>query len=289
MTTDRRSKASPQTGAAAGTDPADTWGWYLYGITRHRAAGLPGAVGSPGLDGGQPVDLHPVGDLVAIVSRVPLAEFGAEAIRARGRDAPWLEVMALGHARVVESIHREQPVLPARFGCVYPSAADLAAALREGHTLLAARLAWMEGCDEWAVRLFADRVAIEERVAASAPAVRQLRHDLAGASPGRAFFLQRQLAGLLAVATDRDLSDLAQAGYDDLLRYAVAGRVRPRQSQPAPREALVLHAAFLVRRGEADAFLAALQRAPAGETGLRWSSSGPWPPYSFAAPEEALP
>jgi hypothetical protein len=91
-----------------------------------------------------------------------------------------------------------------------------------------------------------------------------------------------------AAATDQALRELTQAAYEHLARAAVAGRVtQPARSTPdAHGEIEILRAAFLVRRANADPFLAALRSCVEGWDGVRCEYSGPWAPYSFAVPIE---
>jgi hypothetical protein len=273
-------------------------GWYLYGITWLDAQS-DGPL-EPGrrdldLDAAEPVarsslDNEPVqrlgcGDLAAIVKPVSLAEFDAEAGNKSNHDAGSLEAMVRSHNEIIATIHREQAVLPAKFGCVYPHTEDLRAALEHSHDALVAQLKRLEGCDEWAVHIYVDRPTIQQGLNTEHPTIRQLQQQLATASPGRAYFLQRKLADELAVATDQALNDLAQSGYDHLARRAVAGQVNPirRATSNVSGDWEILRAAYLVRRSNQGTFIAEIQILAESQEGLRCEYSGPWPPYSFAA------
>jgi hypothetical protein len=161
----------------------------------------------------------------------------------------------------------------------------------EAQEALLAQLERVEGCDEWAVHVYADRPAIARRVVGEHPTIHQLQHDLATASPGRAYFLQRELDEERAAATDQALRELAQAAYDRLARGAVAGRVTPpaRSTADVHGEIEILRAAFLVQRASADPFLAEVRSCVEGRDGVRCEYSGPWAPYSFAVPIEEEP
>lgn len=281
----RRGRSDSDAAAARGL------GWYLYGIVRNSHSREAELVDAVGLDGRRSVEALPCGDLVAVVSRVDVAEFGAEALRAPLRDAAWLETVVRGHDRVVRAVHQQRAVLPAKFGCVFATARDLAAALEQTHDLLLAQMRRVEGCDEWGVRLRADWPTIRELVAAENPAVQRIRQDLVSARPGRAFFLQRKLTETLAAETAQAAADLARAAYDRLAGCAVSGRVNAelRLSRDVDAEVDILRAAFLVRVAQVDAFLDEIRRFVEGHAGLRSEYSGPWPPYSFAALEEGVP
>ena len=153
---------------------------------------------------------------------------------------------------------------------------------------LLAQLERVEGCDEWAVHVYANHPAIAQRVTAEHPTIRQLQHELATAHPGRAYFLQRELDEERAAATDQALRELAQAAYDRLARWAEAGQVTlPARSTPAAHgEIEILRAAFLVPRANADTFLAEVRSCVESRDGVHCEYSGPWAPYSFAVPTE---
>lgn len=290
---------SPDTleGAAKSTTPLapadESAGWYLYGIARAEPGAGDGIQAFTQADASEPVEAISCGGLLAVGRRVPLDDFSPEALSARAEDPAWIEEMARQHNAVIESVHRTRAVLPAKFGCVYASAEDVQTALREEHDALLSRLNWIDGCDEWGVRLYGDVAAIRQRADVAQESVRRLRQDLASASPGRAYFLQRKLADELANAVDGVLDDLVGQAYAQFARHARAGQVSrhlagSRITQHDQKEAGVeiLRAAFLVPRDSADAFIEDIRRFSESQSGLWSDYSGPWPPYSFAAEVE---
>jgi Gas vesicle synthesis protein GvpL/GvpF len=296
--TETREDAAAQTRADALL--ADAWGWYLYGITRRGALATTqpqrgnGPRGTAALaldlggDEGEPVQALDCGALAAIVRRVPLAQFSEAALRARHDDTAWFAEMAHRHNQVIAAIHQQQTILPAKFGSVYARTEDVQTAVAEAQEALLAQLERVEGCDEWAVHVYAARPVIAQRVSAEHPTIRQLQHDLATASPGRAYFLQRKLDEERAAATEQAQRALAQAAYERLARWAMAGRMtQPARSTPdAHGQIEILRAAFLVRRTTTDPFLAEVRACVEDRDGVRCDYSGPWAPYSFAVPTE---
>jgi hypothetical protein len=261
---------------------------------------------APEGDEGEPLQALDCGALAAIVRRVPLAQFSDDALRARHDETAWFAEMAHRHNRVIAAIHQQQAILPARFGSIYGRAEDVQRAVAAAQEALLAQLERVEGCDEWTVHVYAHRPAIAQRVAAEHPTIHQLQHELATASPGRAYFLQHKLDEERAAATEQALRELAQAAYERLARAAAAswpkatrgrsprggaGRVTPlaRSTPDAHGEIEILRAAFLVRRPSADPFLATLRSCVESHDGVRCDYSGPWAPYSFAAPPEEEP
>jgi hypothetical protein len=249
-------------------------GWYLYGIVRDP--------GPQTLDAGLQLVRH--GELAAIVTPVPLAEYGAEALRPRLRDPVWLEAAVRRHHDVVARIHAERIILPAKFGSVYASRDDVRDALERGHDELRDRLASLSDCDEWSVHLYAtSRQALEH---ARGHGLDRVEQDLATASPGRAYFLRRKADEARVQATERGLTELAEDAHQRLSAHAVASELAAceRPNTAADEEIEIARAAYLVQRSRLPDFVAELEDL--GHS-LHDEWTGPWPPYSFVIPESA--
>ncbi len=292
-TAGERLEAAP----AAGQTTADgAWGWYLYGITR---PGLPapalveadaGLEVDAGAADAAPLELLELSGLAAVVRPVLLADYAPAVLRERLQDASALEALVRSHNRVLEAVHRRQAILPAKFGSVYARPEDVLSALGPAHDGLLRQLERLEGCDEWAVHLYAERARVRERLSAADPAIRRLREQGAAARPGRAYFLERQLQDELAAVTEQALELMAETVYDRLASAAVAAQPTPvGTASDEAGEVEILRAAFLVARAGAERFEAELGDASDADAGLRCEHSGPWPPYSFAAGGEGAP
>lgn len=262
----------------------DERGWYLYGITRRTDTTVPPRAESP-------IKLLACGDLAAVVRQVPLADFTPEAIEARVQDMDALEALVREHNRVIEEVHRQEAILPAKFGSVYARREDIEAALDASHDHLLRRLCQVEGCDEWSIHLYADRSTIEQHVASEHPAIKELRREISSARPGRAYFLERKLAGEITAATMEELGAIAARVYEDLANLSAADQIGQTGQSPLAQgeEIETLRASFLVQRENEAAFLQYLRSLSDSEAGVRAEYSGPWPPYSFAVISEDLP
>ncbi|MBV9282035.1 MAG: GvpL/GvpF family gas vesicle protein [Chloroflexi bacterium] len=292
--TEAPDKAAARQADAPDAPEAGDRAWYLYGIVRApgsgRAQGRTGRRESGPFPAVEGVALRLVEqrDLAAVVRAVSRHEFTDEALQERLRDPAALEAMARDHNQVIAGIHGRQAILPAKLGAVYVDVEDVRSALEPAHDTLRDQLDRLEGCDEWAVHVYADRGSILQSVAAEHPAIRRLREDLRTARPGRAYFLERKLTTELETATDQTLDELAHAAYDRLAPLAVAGQVNPstRPASSPEGEIELLRAAFLVPRADTESFMHGLDSLAADHEGVRCESSGPWPPYSFAAGEQ---
>lgn len=284
----REPDAPIETAAAHSTAEAG-WGWYLYGIVgadQRVAEALRGV--APAADE-RPLEAIASDGLVAIVRRVPIADYSVETLRARAEDPAWIEAVARRHNAVVEAIHEALTVLPAQFGAVYSRDEDVLAALQEEHDALLERLAWLRDCDEWGVRLYGDVAAIQ-RAAAEQDNVRRLREELASASRGRAYLLERKLADELVGTTERLVDEVVGQALDQMSRHATARLLNSRlagerigEISEDEQSAELAYATFLAPRESASAFIADVRASAESRPGLWCEYSGPWPPYSFTA------
>ena len=254
-------------------------GWYLYGITRGSSATVAGA---------PQVQLLESAGLVAVVRPVRLADFTPAALEQQLRSESDLEAMVRSHHRIIETIHAEQAILPAKFGVVYTSVRDIVSALQSAHDSLLRQLDRLEGCDEWAVHVYADRATARERMAAADAQVQRLRRECAESRPGRAYFLERQLRDELEALTQQELSSLALQTFDRLASSAVVGQMNDAAAGGNTRtgEVEILRASFLVWRDVAAHFVEEVRCVAEQTECLRCECSGPWPPYSFAVGDE---
>ena len=272
---------------AAASSMESGWGWYLYGVICDDAqagAALRSGQSIASEQDEQPLEAITSGGLMAIVRRVPLADYSVESLRARAEDGRWVEAVARRHNAVIEAVHRTQTVLPAQFGAVYLRAADVQAALEVAREPLLERLQWLHDCDEWGVRLYSESAALR-RIAADQDSVQRLRVALSSASQGRAYFLQRKLADELAGAAERLVDDLVSQAYGQFARHARAGQVNQQlagEGIVAEEQSVELaRATFLVPRPSVNAFLGDIGAFTEGHPDLWCEYSGPWPPYSF--------
>lgn len=268
-------------------------GWYFYGITHRQplAAVLAdspdtydlGNHGASESDDTAPLQLLEFSGVVAVVRPVRLSDFAPTVVEARLQNAAELEAMVRSHHRVIEAIHAHQPMLPAKFGMVFPHARDILSTLRTAYDRVLRQLQQLADCDEWAVHLYAQPLVVRERASSTEGKVSDLRQELASARPGRLWFLERQIRDEVEAATQLSLVTHAQRTFDRLAACSVAGQVSaPARPANASDEVEILSASFLVRREGVEQFTDNVDAITDTSEGLRCECTGPWPPYSFA-------
>jgi hypothetical protein len=228
--------------------------------------------------GGQPVRAIRSGALTAVVSKVPMDEYGEEALRRHLEDLDWLERTARAHHLVIDALSRAGPVVPARLATVYRDESRVAAVLAERGDDFTAALDRVTGRTEWGVKGYV------------APATAAAPEESSRSGGAGAAYLRRRRAQLMAreesqQAASRD----AALVHAELSSKAVAARRQPPQDRKLSGvdSVMVLNGAYLVDTSRTDEFadlVAALSRR---HSAIRLQLTGPWPPYSFSGDESA--
>jgi hypothetical protein len=272
------------TGAAVPPVPTQSGSaWYVYGVVPSAEVPAGAFAGTQGVHSTGSVVLVTDGELAAVVSNVPLEQFGQGAIEENLHDEAWLEEKVRAHEEVLEAALLQAPLVPFRFGTIYRSEEQIRTMLRE-NAYLAATLERLRGTVELGVKAFLDIEEFERRRAGGA--------ENEPSQSGRAYLLRKQLGRQLAEARASFAAACAQESHDRLSAAAEEGRANPLQRPEVSGRAgeMVLNGAYLVRTEREEAFrsaLASLKSSYEAE-GVRYELTGPWPPYNFVEVEPGL-
>lgn len=248
-------------------------GWYVYGVVPAADARQAAFDGLEGVGGGA-VAVIEAGKLAAVVSEVPLAEFGEEPIMANLRDPAWLEHGVRAHEAVLGVALRAAPVVPFRFGTIYRSEEHVREML-SAHEHLTDALDRVRGRVELGVKGF-----LAEETADATPDAEE-----GETSAGRRYLEVKQRARRLAEERDALKARLAEESHERLAAVAEEAGANPLQ----PREAsgtdleMFLNGAYLVATEDEGKFRGVLAdlEAELGPDGAVYELTGPWPPYNF--------
>ena len=239
---------------------------YVYAIGRaFDPAGLDGLIG---IDG---AEVHRIAhrDLVAVVSAAPSDE---AALRARLERLDELAVVAEAHHAVVAAAATQTVVVPFRLATIYRDEHRVHELLRERYEEFEALLDRLAGTVEVGIKLYvADRSPAQATPSASGRAYlqqlsqRHRRRDEEWRHAAAA--VERVDTALNAYALDRNHH-----------------RPQPAQLSGAAGDN-VLNAAYLVPTERFTDFTELARRLARDDPALRVEVTGPWAPYSFAAPE----
>jgi hypothetical protein len=261
--------AEPSDARAEPSDP-ERHGLWAYGVLEGDAADR---LERRGVDPTHEVELIRHDGLAAVVSEVPLDEFGERGLHESLEDLDRLEVLARAHEQVLDEALGRGAVVPFRMCTVYESPARVHEMLARERDHLTEALRRLRGMAEWGVKAYAvDRPDGES--AATEPS--------SGAD-----YLSRKRADRDAAEVARQAVDAVVGSVHSELRARAADAVlSPPQTGPlAGHEGvMVLNAAYLVADADVDRFsglVAELAGRYAGE-GLELELTGPWPAYHFS-------
>ncbi|MEU6401543.1 GvpL/GvpF family gas vesicle protein [Streptomyces sp. NPDC046985] len=222
----------------------------------------------------------PGGALSAAVSPAPADEFQEDALRRRLEDLNWLEAVARAHHTVVEALAAHTTVLPLRLATVYRDDERVRAMLRADAEMFGQALRRLAGHVEWGVKIYLEAQP-ETTAAAPDPA--------AGLGAGRAYLRDRRVQRQAREESYRAARQAARR-VEEIGQAAASGRARHRAQQgelAAGAGENIVNDAYLVTRETAEQFRAQILEAARGLPGVRIDVTGPWAPYSFAAPPGA--
>lgn len=265
-------------------------GLYLFCLARlSQLPSLP--LEGKGLDGQCPLEVAGFRDLAAVWSPVLVEDFSGPEGNERLQDLAWIGPRIIHHQEVVAGVMRHSPVLPARFGTIFSSPANLEKLLQHHHDTISAFLERVADQKEWAVKGLLNRSGAKERLF-SLKLAREAE-QLEALSPGKRYFAEQRLRA----ACDQELQRWMQAVCRELCAdlQDFVGEMRERRllsRETAGRnQEMVLNWAFLVPEKAAASFQARIREANArnARRGLVFECTGPWPPYSFTPPLDLEP
>lgn len=262
---------------------------YVYAIARRKGGDRLPPHAIEGIVPGAAVYALARGELQAIVSAVPLADFQPDALRAHLEDHAWLRARALAHQRVLAALLEDYAVLPLQFCTLYNSESRVLDMLDASGGGLRAGLDRLMGATEWGVKIFCNREQLVAWAAASSGELQPMRETIGRMSAGAGYMLRKKIALAAQQLAESLERSHAQASHLRLSGVARAAASHPAQAPDVHGQpgAMVLNGSYLVDDREQPRFEAELaqlaeQLAPLG---FRCELTGPWPPYSFAAIE----
>lgn len=256
---------------------------YLYGFVPADASSPPGLVGI----GGSSVTLLDLADVKAVISPVPADVYDPARIDERIQDLKWVSEQGVAHEAVVAWFVDNSEILPVSLFTMYSSTRALQDATAPRAAELAAEIERLRNKREWDVKISFNEAEVERHANTLSERIAEIDRELAEATPGKRYLLEKRRGDLLKTETRRAAQSLADAAYETLRGSSVADRTLPipRASGALP---VVLHAALLVSRDAQAGLMQALEREGRRlrAVGIELAYSGPWAPYRFTGSDE---
>jgi Gas vesicle synthesis protein GvpL/GvpF len=272
-----------------GSPPAPAGeGLWVYCVVRGDVPELPAALG--GVRNGAGPRLVRDAGIAAVVSAVPLAEFGEEPLKRNLNDLDWLEGVARAHEGVVDAaLAAGGAVVPMRMCTIFQGERQVRQMLADRGPALERTLDRLAGMAEWGVKVTADRGRLTEAA-----------RDTVGAPGGAAGPGGAGGAYLGRKRQDRDLRERTDALLDGAIResharleeWASASEVLPPQGRELAGYDgdMVFNGAYLVDESRAGSFASVVDELGRqyAEHGLTFELTGPWPAFHFVGVTESF-
>ncbi|MFG2358623.1 GvpL/GvpF family gas vesicle protein [Streptomyces sp. NPDC048521] len=233
---------------------------YVYGIIRASHSPLRQDLEGIG-DPPRPVRVLRQGELAAIVSDAP------DQLRPKRRDL-------LAHQRVLHEAGARGVVLPMRFGSASGDEDTVTTVLAERAEHFLERLRALDGTAEYNVKANHDEEAVLRLIMADHDDIRSLaeaNREAGGGTQEEKIRLGEMIAAAVQAREATD-AELLQQALEPMAKAVSAG---PQST------GWLANVSFLVDRGSAERFLAAVDEFRKEHPHLELRANGPLPPYSF--------
>jgi len=226
--------------------------------------------------------------LQALVTDVPLEQFGDEALKRNLNDLSWLSAAALRHEATVEAAMVEATLVPLRMCTIFRDDDGVRDMLAREEPAFVAALARLQHAHEWGVKVIADPDAFAAAIAGEEEATLAAR----SAGEGAAYFATLRRDRTTREEVARELGQRARAIHDAVAALATEVRLHPGSNRELSGHEgeMVLNGAYLVSADRTDDLRRLTRSLDQRHRahGLTVELTGPWPPYNFAMPAGGL-
>lgn len=231
-------------------------------------------------------------DFWVIVKHVSEGDFSEENFKKNISDIQWLDTHAREHIRVINAIMENNAVIPFKFGTIFQSEDSLKKFVSDYFDSLTENFQYIEGKEEWTVKIYCDRQSLSERIDELSEEANQLERQIMASSPGKAFLLKRKKTDLIDNEMDRLCKVYGQEFFNQLENFSESTRFNnllPKDFT-GREDTMILNAVFLIRKIKVADFKSAIDQLRKGELCSCFfiEATGPWPPFSFISLKEKL-
>ena len=228
------------------------------------------------------------GKLAAVVSRVPLSDYGEDSLNARLTDPAWTAMRAVGHERVVEHFSSRTSIVPLRFGVIYFAGERVEQMLSEKADGLHAIIERLKGRQEWGITVCCNQEEFIKVIDTLSTRLRSLADRAKAARPGEAYLLRKKIDALKADEARLEIKRIVtQIERQLAARSEQAASLHVMKDEATEQGKVVAKLAFLVATERFDDFHEEAERLAHlyDGSGFKFEMTGPWPPYNFSAGE----
>jgi len=254
---------------------------YVYGVV---ASAIETATAPGGIDGGK-VNLIASGAIFALATSVSADDYSPDRVEALTADVDWVSQRAMAHDKVLTWASDNTAVIPFPMWTLFRDAKAVKAILSKRMSELQQSFARIGNGREFIVRVYVQTAAFQDSLAIHSSELKALEAEIAKASPGQKYLLQRKLEGLRKDSGKEVAARTATEIHEALKAEAMESVREQPVNSGALREQVraILNASFLVEPARVVEFQRALTAMvnKFEPSGCKFDFTGPWPPYHF--------
>ncbi|PWT88838.1 MAG: hypothetical protein C5B55_12400 [Blastocatellia bacterium] len=242
------------------------------------------------LEDGTKVNIVERDSISAVVSSVPLTDYGEDQLTNNLSDATWLAPRAMRHEQVVEHFAKRTSVVPLRFGTVYLNQRGIEGMLSAKHQELMNIIERLRGREEWGVNIYFDRTQLLQTITSVSPKLRELASQAQEAAPGQSYLLRKKIDSLRVDEVRTEMTRLIDETEKRLLASSdEVRRLRVLKVESTEHGELKAKFAVLIKRSAYEDFHSSVERwaVENQQSGMRLELTGPWPAYNFTDEKSA--
>lgn len=263
----------------------DGLGYYVYGIIPSDHDLPDEAFPEGGIADEHPVFIAEEGSIRALVSRVPQETYQPGTLQDHMEQDAWAESQVRRHQEILEQLMQYAPMIPMRFGSVYPTESHLRDMLQERLDTFNDTLGRLEGNQEWALTIRCDVETLRRYVMEDSEKVQELLQDMRSKPRGVAQFIKKQMVVAIHDEVQHLQDECVESSHEALSAFAEESHAFAQASGDSETDELV-QTSYLVRKTDEGDFMGEIERLRGiySRQGFSYEISGPWPPYSFSQP-----
>ena len=238
------------------------------------------------------IQIIPYLDLEAVTSEVSIEEFSSAEIHKKAEeDLDWIKGKALIHEEVIEQAMKTDqfsviPVIPMQFGVIFRTQENLKETLYENLEKFRESLKFLEGREEWGVKVFVDEKVFEDYLEQGNEELLVRKKEAQELPKGLAFFAKKKAAYKIEEIKQRELNKITSEITESLAVSAVTllkAKILEKDFTLLSNE-MIMNGFYLLEEKRLTEFIDKTEefKKRLNPLGIDIEISGPWPSYHFA-------
>ena len=257
-------------------------GYYVFAITLNQYEyDLPEAE----LADGFPLFVYGFGKIQAILSEIPLKDYGEQALQLKLNDPSWFEITLRKHNSILGMIQKVASMVPMRICTICDTSDALTAFLNEHHDDFVNTLELIEGNQSWTFVITCNRRKLRLLTKKASNRVRAIQAEVSGKSPEEVHSLYIKLEEVLEEEARSVCKACVKHSHGTLSSFASKNLIHTLSGEDAQHEDQqeIFKCEYLISNQSKESFLTELQSLKESykSLGFDLQVDGPYPPSQF--------